>query len=86
MTKVERKREEVLKEKLFCLSREIPSKLVFNLYETLNHRTVSGAKNGVPASFLEDASATPKFSHWKESVKKDIVCIKGPNFPLGNHQ
>jgi len=23
---------------------------------------------------------------WKESVKKDIVCIKGLNFPLGNHQ
>jgi len=28
----------------------------------------------------------PKASLWKESVKKDIVCIKGLNFPLGNHQ
>lgn len=27
-----------------------------------------------------------KVSHWKGSVRKDIVCIKGPNFPLGNHQ
>lgn len=60
MTKVKRQRKEVLKEKLFCLSRAIPSELVFNLYETLNRRRVSGAKNGVPASFPEDAPASPE--------------------------